>query len=458
MERSPGVFAPQWRLTSIGIALAISLFAFEGIAVATAMPSAVRDLDGLAFFGWPYSAFLVTNLVGLGVAGQWCDRVGPGRPLLTGIAVFTVGLLMAGFAGHMAVFVLGRGAQGIGVGLASIAVFQIVATAYPPHLRPRALAIISAAYVLPALVGPVVSGTITAQVGWRWVFLGLVPLVLVGALTLLPVLRTLTAPGRASAGGSRKPLFALLAGAGVVVLQSAGNAAVAGRTALAVLLLGAGLAALVAGLRELLPGGSVRLHRGVPAVVALRGLLAGAFYAVESVVPLTLVVLHDFGTVASGLPLLAGALGWWAGAQLQGRITKMARPVLLRWGLAALACCFAGMAALSLPGAPGWPVYLLWIVGGLGMGVSVPTTGVLVLDQSAEDETGTNSSALQISDVTAAGLGTSAAGVLVGATAAGSLGFGSGMAALSLMAMVICAAAAVGASRTAPQAQRTTVN
>ncbi|MFE7133376.1 MFS transporter [Streptomyces sp. NPDC057638] len=459
MERSPGVFAPKWRLTSIGIAIAISLFAFEGIAVATAMPSAVRDLDGLAFFGWPYSAFLVMNLVGLGVAGQWCDRVGPRRPLLTGIAVFTAGLLLAGSAGHMAVFVLGRGAQGIGVGLASIAVFQIVATAYPAPLRPRALAIISTAYVLPALVGPVISGTITAQVGWRWVFLGLVPLVVVGALTLMPALRTATAPGRIAANGSRKPLFALLAGAGVVALQAGGNAVVAQRIPLATALVAVGLAALVAGLRELLPRGSTVLRRGVPAVVSVRGLLAGAFYAVESVVPLTLVTLHGFGAVASGLPLLAGALGWWAGAQAQGRITTVARPVLLRWGLAALAFCFAGMAALSLPGAPGWPVYLLWIVGGLGMGVCVPTTGVLVLDQSAADETGTNSSALQISDVTAAGLGTSGAGVLVGATAAGSLAFGTGMTVLGLIAAAVCAAAALGASRTTgAQEARATVS
>ncbi|MFF4738624.1 MFS transporter [Streptomyces sp. NPDC001262] len=457
MERSPGVFAPQWRLTSIGIALAISLFAFEGIAVATAMPSAVRDLDGLAFFGWPYSAFLVMNLVGLGVAGQWCDRVGPRRPLLTGIAVFTAGLLLAGTAGHMAVFVLGRGTQGIGVGLASIAVFQLVATAYPPRLRPRALAIISAAYVLPALVGPVISGTITAHAGWRWVFLGLVPLVVAGGLTLLPALRTAPTPDRAPGDRSRKPLFALLAGIGVVALQSGGNAVVAGRTVLAVPLLAAGLLALGAGLRELLPRGSTRLRRGVPAVVAVRGLLAGAFYAVESVVPLTLVTLHGYGTVASGLPLLAGAVGWWAGAQAQGRITTVTRSSLLRHGLIALVCCFVGMAALCLPGAPGWPVYLLWIVGGLGMGVCVPTTGVLVLDQSAENETGTNSSALQISDVTAAGLGTSGAGVLVGATAAGGLGFGAAMTVLGIIATAVCATAAAGTSRTAPLKERAAV-
>ncbi|MEU4896083.1 hypothetical protein AB0B12_25480 [Streptomyces sp. NPDC044780] len=85
--------------------------------------------------------------------------------------------------------------------------------------------------------------------------------------------------------------------------------------------------------------------------------------------------------------------------------------------------------------------------------MSVPTTGVLVLEQSAEDETGANSSALQISDVTAAGLGTSGAGVLVGATASGHLGFGAAMGVLGLVAAAVCAAAAVGASRTAPRGE-----
>ncbi|MFG2222423.1 hypothetical protein [Streptomyces sp. NPDC048644] len=77
--------------------------------------------------------------------------------------MFTAGLLLAGTAGKMAVFVVGRGTQGIGVGLASIAVLQRVALACTAGLRPRALAVISAAYALPGLAGPV-----TAPAGWRW--------------------------------------------------------------------------------------------------------------------------------------------------------------------------------------------------------------------------------------------------------------------------------------------------
>ncbi|QTI88080.1 hypothetical protein AS97_45350 [Streptomyces sp. AgN23] len=52
--------------------------------------------------------------------------------------------------------------------------------------------------------------------------------------------------------------------------------------------------------------------------------------------------------------------------------------------------------------------------------------------------------------MTAAGLGTSGAGLLVGATETGHLGFGVGMGVLGLVATAVCAAAAMGASRTAP--------
>ncbi|MBW4718804.1 MFS transporter [Saccharothrix obliqua] len=411
--------------------MAISLFAFEAMAVATAMPLAVRDLDGLAYYGWPFSAFLVTNVVGLVVAGQWGDRAGARPPLLAGVAVFGAGLIAAGTASSMWVFVVGRGLQGFGVGLATVAVFLIVATAYPDHVRPRALAVISAAYVLPALVGPVVSGAVAAYVSWRWVFLALVPMIAAGGLLLVPVLRKLPTPDRTGAWDHRRAVLAVAAGFGVVALHYGGNWAVGGSPAAGALLVAAGVVVMVLGLRGLLPAGTWRLRPGVPAVVGLRGLLAGAFYAVESTVPLVLVTVHGYSAVAAGLPLLMGALGWWAGAQLQGRLTS-SRDVFLRWGFASLACCVAGLVPLCLPDAPGWPTYVLWALGGLGMGLAVPTTGVLVLDLSPEPVRGANSSSLQISDVVAAAVCTSLAGVFVGAAERG-------VVTLSVSVSVLCA-------------------
>ena len=69
---------------------------------------------------------------------------------------------MAGVAGHMALFVGARALQGIGGGIISVALYVVAGQAYEPALRPRLFGAISAAWVVPALVGPLISGLVTA--------------------------------------------------------------------------------------------------------------------------------------------------------------------------------------------------------------------------------------------------------------------------------------------------------
>ena len=64
----------------LGLCLTVVAVAFESIAVATAMPAAARDLDGLTYYAWSFSAFGVGLLFSTVVAGRACDRVGPAAP------------------------------------------------------------------------------------------------------------------------------------------------------------------------------------------------------------------------------------------------------------------------------------------------------------------------------------------------------------------------------------------
>ena len=73
--------------------------------------------------------------------------------------------------------------------------------------------------------------------------------------------------------------------------------------------------------------------------------------------------------------------------------------MLLRIGFLLLAAGLAGDGARRRPGAPGWPSYLTWAVAGLGMGLGMPSLGVLLLDQSPEQRRGADSAAFQIADV-----------------------------------------------------------
>jgi MFS family permease len=405
------------RLTTSGLVLLVTFIAFEAMAVGTAMPTAVADLHGLAWYAWPFSAFLVAQVVGMVVGGDLGDRRGARVALPWGVAAFAAGLLTSGLAGTMPVFVAGRAVQGLGGGVISVVLYVVAGQAYEPRLRPRLFGAISAAWVLPALVGPVVAGLLTTHASWRWVFLGLLPLIAVSLGLVLPAIRALPVTRSGGPTGASRRWWALLAGVGIAALQYAGQRRDLAALAIAV----AGAVALGAGLRSLLPAGTGRAARGLPAVIACRGLLAGAFFGMDALLPLTLTKVHGLSPTAVGIPLTAGAVGWAAASHLQGRFPAVARERLLRAGFGLLALGLAGTALAAVPALGGWPAYGTWAIAGLGMGLGMPAVGVLLLDRSPEHRRGADSAALQIADVTCSALCIGLAGVLVAAATAGAL-------------------------------------
>jgi MFS family permease len=432
------VFGPAHRLTTAGLLMLVTFVAFESMAVATAMPTAVAELDGLAWYGWPFSAFLVASVVGMVVGGDIGDRRGPRAALLGGVAVFATGLLAAGLAGDMALFVAARAVQGIGGGAVAVSLYVVAGQAYGPALRPQLFGAFSAAWVVPALVGPLIAGLITTHATWRLVFLGLLPLIALGLALVLPAVRSLGGTDGAPGPAPARRWWAVLTGIGIGALQYAGQRLDVLAAGIALV----GLAALVVGLRRLLPPGTVRARPGLPAVVGARGLLAGAFFGMDVLLPLTLSQVHGYSPTAAGIPLTAGALGWATASQLQGRRPQASRVVLLRAGFVLLAVGLAATAAIAVPGVGGWPAYLSWAVAGLGMGLGMPSLGVLLLDQSPEHRRGADSAAFQIADVTGSALCVGGVGVLIAAATSSLLPLTT---AVLLAVGALAALAAVGA-------------
>lgn len=416
--------------------LVITLSAFEAMAVATAMPTAVRELHGLAYYSWPFTAFLVASVVGTVASGEFSDRHGPRMPLLAGLAVFAAGLVVAGTATSMGLFVLGRVVQGFGAGTVIVGVYVVIAEVYPDALRPRVFALTSAAWVLPSLLGPLVAGVLTAHLTWRLVFLGLAPFVALGLALLWPSLRRL--PARQAVPVARRTLipFAVLAALGLAAVQFAGQHL---RPA-SLLPLAVGVTLLVPALRRLLPAGTVRARRGLPASLAARGILAGAFFGVDSFVPLTLTDLHHYSPARAGVPLTVGALGWAAGSWWQGR-SGAARHRIVAVGCALIAAGAASLVCVAFAGVPGMLAAPLWAIGGTGMGLAMPTVSVLMLELSSHEERGQNSAALQICDMLCSAVCVGLGGVVL-ATVAG--GRGATPAAIILIDLTMAGIAVLG--------------
>lgn len=383
------------RTLTVGAVALVSLAAFEAIAVATAMPTAAAALHDVAGYALAFGLPLATSVVGMVVSGIWSDAHGPGMPIRAGVLAFVIGLVLAGCAPTMTVLATGRAVQGLGSGLFSVALYVVVGRAVAAEHRPRIFAAFAAAWVLPSLVGPPVAGLIVERWEWRWVFLLAAVLAVPAALLVDPTTRRLGPPADASWHGRYRIGWAVGAAAGAVGLHLAGQQPLGPLT----FLLGAASLGVVAVTApRLLPAGTGVARVGLPAVVALRGLVAATFLSTEVFVPLLLSRERGLSPTAAGLVLTSAALSWASGSWLQGRVGTAARPTLLRAGTAAVALGVAATATAVVPVVPVAVAVVAWAVAGLGMGLVYPALSVLTLELSTPAEQGTNSSALQIAE------------------------------------------------------------
>jgi len=409
-----GVWAPQHRSLTTGLVLTTTFVAVEALAVLTIMPRVARDLGGVDLYGWVFSAFMLASLVGAVAAGRAADRVGPARPFLAGLLFFGAGLAVAGLAQSMTMLVLGRCLQGLGAGAEPAIGYVAIGRAMSERVRPRMMAILSTAWVLPGLFGPLLSAEVTRAFGWRVVFLGLIPLVAVaGAVAVPPLVRLgRPVPGEAAAESAPRDEHTLrdslrTALGAALVLEALASGSVALALALGVL----GVAVGVPALRRLLPVGTLAARRGLPATILSRGLLTFAFFGADAYVTLAFTTVLHHSTTTTGVFITLPTLTWTAGSWIQAHLSRTRQGrALVRTGFMLVLGGIAGMALSLRPDVPVWVPFVAWSASGLGMGLAYAPTSLLMLSEVSEERTGWGSASLNLADVLGTALGTGLGG------------------------------------------------
>lgn len=370
------------------------------MAVATALPVAARELGGLALYPWALTGFLGAAMFANGVAGELCDRIGPRLPLLFGGVTFAGGLVLSGISTSMPMLIGGRVVQGIGAGFVIVAVYVVIGQCYSEAQRPRMMSLLSTAWVVPSVVGPFIAGGLTEFLSWRWAFFSIAPLV---PLPLLVMLSRISGSTGSEVHRSGRVRLAAGMALGAGLLQWAAIEAELAHWVTGAVASVIGLAFVVASAWRLFPRGTLRLKRGLPSVIAFRGVMAGGFFGCEAYVPLMLVEHRGASPTMAGLAVAGTALGWSTGSWWQGRPhLKSPRYRLVRQGAAvtAFGVLITGSAAVATSTLviPAWLAGLGLIVGGLGMGLSMSSNSVLLFEYSPVDDRGANSAAIQMSD------------------------------------------------------------
>jgi MFS family permease len=402
MTLSP--WAPEYRRLSIGIVALVSVFGFEGIAIGAVMPVAAADLNAISNYAVAFTSFTMASLLGMTFAGLWANKIGLARVVVFAVAALALGSMIAGFAPNLAVLTVGRSIQGFAMGIDLVTMYVVIGRMYPEALRAKALGMLAAAWVVPGLIGPGLAGLLVEISSWRMTF-WIVPLLLIGPIMLLiPELKKLPFVPSPVRTDAKIQITSVLVAIGALAVFQAGASHV-GRwnTALLVAIFIGSLGVTAWSTKALMPRGFLRMAPGIPAIVGMRGVVAGSFFAAEIYVPLALQEIRGTSVALSGGVLTAATITWFAGSWLQGsHKLKYSRQQVLFAGVL-LTCLGIALTpvAVFVPSSimvAALVASVVWGIAAFGMGMCFPTLGVLMLDQSPDEEHARHSASLQMSD------------------------------------------------------------
>jgi MFS family permease len=402
----------------IGVVIATTANAFEAVAVVTALPEISDALDGDALYGATFATYMLANLVAIIATGELADRRGPFVPFLVGAVLFSAGLVVSGLAPTMAVLVIGRALQGLGGGALYGVSYAAIGKGFSSDHQPRVFAWLSSAWVLPAVLGPLVAGVVVEHLSWRWVFLGLLPLVPVLLVLAGPALRRLAAETPVATAGVEAdrrqpsrlmPALTLAAGVGLLVVSLPSD-----RPVVAVGGTVVGLAVSWRPLRQLFPAGFVVAAPGLAAIVVVRLLVNYGFFTVDSTIPLAADRIHGSSALVAGLLLAGGSLAWTVATTIHSR---RAHQWPAQSTVAAGFGCVAVGAVITLPmllsSVTPWLAFGTWAVAGFGIGLVFNTTSVRAMAAAPHGGEGVVGSQLQMADALGFAVGGAVSGAFV---------------------------------------------
>ncbi|MFG2626796.1 MFS transporter [Streptomyces sp. NPDC048473] len=434
-ETAGGLFSRTYAAATSSFAAVMFLTGLAALAVVPTLPTAARDLDGVSLFPLVAGCFVAASLLGGVLGGHWADRAGAQRPLAAGMVLAVATLLVSAASTSIWQLAAGRFLDGLAGGMVAVSINTAIGQAYPDRLRPRALALMSACWIIPALVGPPLAGLVAEWWSWRAVFFGLAALTLLPALAVVAVLRGRSRSAAPAPSEDRPPRPALLVATAVSVGAALGQYGASGWDIRHLLFAVGGLALLVVFAPRLLPPGTWSAARGLPATVLLRGLSSGVFFTLEALVPLMLVTDRDVAPVVTGLAFTGAAVAWAASSWVQSRLMERCpRHRLVVAGALLLAAAVAIAAVGTLPAMPAPLAASAMVVAAVGMGLLAPALTVLSLSHAPSGRQGHASSAMQtnqnLGQITVLGVSCALFNACLGAGSTHAVGYGAAFALL----------------------------
>jgi MFS transporter, DHA2 family, methylenomycin A resistance protein len=372
---------------------------------------------GVTALQWVVDAYNLVYASLLLTAGTLADLYGRRRIFALGIALFTLGSLVCGLAPNAVVLVIGRAVAGLGAALEIPTSLAILTVAYSDtKQRAQALGVWASCNGLAFIIGPTLGGVLVETVGWRSIFLLIIPLCVVAlGLTAVavpeskdPKDRRLDVPGQALA-------ITALGALALAVIEGPrwGWESIASVAAFAA----SGFAAVLFVLRQrgadgaLVPLAMFR-NRVFSASLGIAAAMTFGMYAMLFLTPLYLQAARGDGALLAGVELLPMSVTFVIVSQLSGKIANAYGPRLpMTLGMALMGAGLFMLALIPLDNSLVLIEAALLVIGcGLGLNTA-PVNGVAVANAPAA-RSGTASGLVNTARMVGATLGVAVLGAI----------------------------------------------
>ena len=438
-----------WTLAAVSFGLFMIML--DNTVVNVALPSIQEDIGAdLSELQWIVTGYALSFAALMLIGGKLADAYGRRLIFVVGIVVFTGASLWCGLADSGSMLIVARIVQGAGAALMNPATLSIIAATFPPKERGMAIGIWAGVSALALAIGPLVGGLLTEHLSWHWIFFVNVPIgvVAIAASYLLiteskdSTHENLDLPGL---GTSALGLFALTYGLIEANTYGWSSARIVGSFVVAIVSL---TAFIVIERRRRAPMLDLSLFRSgtyAGANIAML-LVALAMFGVFFFVSLYMQNVLGYSAVQAGAAFLPMTILIILVAPVAGKLSdRFGSRWLMTIGMVLLGVQLLYLSQLGTD-ATFWNLLPGFLVGGLGMALTMTPTAAAATRAVPVEKSGVGSAVLNAMRQVGGSVGVAMMGAIVAAEASdrpGIEGFMAGFERSLLVAAVIAFAGSI---------------